>query len=107
MENKKSVFETLNAINVNDMVEKKKTEKSTLTYLSWSSAWQVVKEKFPDVEYEILRNPETNLPYWYDPLTGYMVFTKVTIGGSDSRDVATGDGRDQSCDESRTLRSSD
>lgn len=77
--NKKSVFETLNAINVNDMVEKKKTEKSTLTYLSWSSAWQVVKEKFPDVEYEILRNPETNLPYWYDPLTGYMVFTKVTI----------------------------
>lgn len=77
--NKKSVFETLNAINVNDMVEKKKTEKSTLTYLSWSSAWQVVKEKFPDVEYEILRNPETNLPYWYDPLTGYMVFTKVSI----------------------------
>ena len=77
--NKKSVFETLNAINVNDMVEKKKTEKSTLTYLSWSSAWQVVKKEFPDVEYEILRNPETNLPYWYDPLTGYMVFTKVTI----------------------------
>lgn len=77
--NKKSVFETLNAINVNDMVEKKKTEKSTLTYLSWSSAWQVVKNEFPDVEYEILRNPETNLPYWYDPLTGYMVFTKVTI----------------------------
>lgn len=77
--NKKSVFETLNAINVNGMVEKKKTEKNTLTYLSWSSAWQVVKEKFPDVEYEILRNPETNLPYWYDPLTGYMVFTKVTI----------------------------
>lgn len=79
--NKKSVFETLNAINVNDMVEKKKTEKSTLTYLSWSSAWQVVKEKFPDVEYEIERNPETNLPYWYDPMTGYMVFTKVTLGG--------------------------
>lgn len=78
--NKKSVFETLNAINVNDMVEKKKTEKSTLTYLSWSSAWQVVKKEFPDVEYEILRNPETNLPYWYDPLTGYMVFTKVNIG---------------------------
>lgn len=80
MENKKSVFETLNAINVNDMVEKKKTEKSTLTYLSWSSAWQIVKEKF-DVEYEIERNPETNLPYWYDPMTGYMVFTKVTLGG--------------------------
>lgn len=80
-QNNKSVFETLNAINVNGMTEKKKqTNGTTLTYLSWSSAWQVVKEKFPDVEYEIERNPETNLPYWYDPLTGYMVFTKVTIG---------------------------
>lgn len=80
-QNNKSVFETLNAINVNGMTEKKKqTNGTTLTYLSWSSAWQVVKEKFPDVEYEIERNPETNLPYWYDPLTGYMVFTKVSIG---------------------------
>lgn len=80
-QNNKSVFETLNAINVNGMTEKKKqTNGTTLTYLSWSSAWQVVKEKFPDVEYETERNPETNLPYWYDPLTGYMVFTKVTIG---------------------------
>lgn len=80
-QNNKSVFETLNAINVNGMTEKKKqTNGTTLTYLSWSSAWQVVKEKFPDVEYEIERNPETNLPYWYDPLTGYMVFTKVNIG---------------------------
>lgn len=79
-QNNKSVFETLNAINVNGMTEKKKqTNGTTLTYLSWSSAWQVVKEKFPDVEYEIERNPETNLPYWYDPLTGYMVFTKITI----------------------------
>lgn len=80
-QNNKSVFETLNAINVNGMTEKKKqTNGTTLTYLSWSSAWQVVKKKFPDVEYEIERNPETNLPYWYDPLTGYMVFTKITIG---------------------------
>ena len=31
------------------------------------------------LEYEIERNPETGLPYWYDPNTGYMVFVKVTI----------------------------
>lgn len=77
MEN--NTFEILNGINVNSMVEKKQTGGSTLTYLSWSSAWQVVKKKFPDVEYEIERNPETNLPYWYDPMTGYMVFTKITL----------------------------
>ena len=62
------------------MVEKKQTGGSTLTYLSWASAWQVAKENFPDIEYEIEKNPETGLPYWYDPLTGYMVFTKVTLG---------------------------
>lgn len=78
MEN--NTFKTLSQINVNGMVEKKQTGGSTLTYLSWASAWQVAKENFPDIEYEIEKNPETGLPYWYDPLTGYMVFTKVTLG---------------------------
>lgn len=80
--NKKSVFETLNTINVNGMTEKKKqTNGTTLTYLSWASAYQMAKANFNDLSYEVERNPETGLPYWYDPLTGYMVFTKVTING--------------------------
>ena len=36
----KSVFDSLNAINVNDKVEKKKD----LTYLSWAWAWAEVKK---------------------------------------------------------------
>lgn len=78
MEN--NTFKTLSKINVNDMVDKKQTGGNTLTYLSWAAAFQVAKENFPDLEYEVERNPETGMPYWYDPLTGYMVFTKVTIG---------------------------
>lgn len=80
MEN--NIFKTLSKINVNDMVEKKPTKQTggtTLTYLSWASAFQVAKENYPDLEYQIERNPETGMPYWYDPLTGYMVFTKMTI----------------------------
>lgn len=80
MENN-TTFEILNSINVNSMTEKKQTGGATLTYLSWASAWALAKANFSDIEYEIERNPETGLPYWYDPLTGYMVFTKVTIGG--------------------------
>ena len=82
MENN-TTFEILNSINVNSMTEKKQTGGggTTLTYLSWASAWAVAKANFPDIEYEIERNPETGLPYWYDPLTGYMVFTKVIIAG--------------------------
>lgn len=78
MEN--NTFKKLSQINVNEMVDKKQTGGTTLTYLSWASAFQVAKENYPDLEYEIERNPETGFPYWYDPLTGYMVFTKVTIG---------------------------
>ena len=74
-------FKTLSKINVNDMVDKKQTGGTTLTYLSWASAYQIAKQHFPDLSYEVERNPETGLPYWYDPLTGNMVFTKVTING--------------------------
>ena len=39
-----SVFETLNAVNVNSHTEKK----NNLTYLSWAWAWAEVKKAFPD-----------------------------------------------------------
>lgn len=83
MEEKKiSVFETLFQKNVNDNVEKKKTGKTELNYLSWSWAWAEVKKLFPDARYEILKFQSANgnlLPYLYDEKTGYMVFTNVTI----------------------------
>ncbi len=40
----KSVFETLNAINVNEHTEKK----NGLTYLSWAWAWGELKKRYPD-----------------------------------------------------------
>ena len=42
-EKSKSVFETLNAINVNERTE----TKNKLTYLSWAWAWQIVKQNYP------------------------------------------------------------
>ena len=76
-----SVFETLNKINVNDYTEKKNTGQATLTYLSWSKAWEEVKKIYPDATYEIRRFGEKDLPYVFDEKTGYMVFTSVTIEG--------------------------
>ncbi|MBR3246855.1 MAG: DUF1071 domain-containing protein [Clostridiales bacterium] len=74
-----SVFKTLNTINVNGHTEKKKTGNTELTYLSWSWAWAEVKKQFEDVSFEI--KMFDGLPYIYDPNTGYMVFTSVTIDG--------------------------
>lgn len=80
MENKKTVFDELFHLDVNDRVEKKKTGNTQLSYLSWSWAWAEVKKRFEDATYTIHKF-ENNLPYVYDENTGYMVFTSVTIGG--------------------------
>ena len=83
---KKSVFEILNAINVNEHVEKKKTgEKNPdgsekyLTYLSWVWAWGQVKQHFPDASYEVRHWGDK--PYLNDDQLGIMVETSVTISG--------------------------
>lgn len=72
---KKSTFDSLNAINVNDRTEKK----GNLTYLSWSWAWQEVKKRFPDATYTYHRDSETNLPFSYKEGVGAFCHTSVTI----------------------------
>ncbi len=72
---KKSVFETLNAIDVNEHTEKK----NGLTYLSWPWAWSTVKGHYPDTAYEVRH--WDGKPFYYDEVLGYMVETTVTIEG--------------------------
>lgn len=74
MDQLKSIFETLNALNVNDHVEKK----NGLSFLAWAWAWAEVKKIYPDSNYKIFRD-EKGMPYVYDRNTGYMVYTSVTI----------------------------
>lgn len=73
---KKQPFDVLNAVNVNEHTEKKEG----LTYLTWSWAWDAVKRVYPEASYSIWKD-DRGLPYVYDPLTGYMVYTTVTIEG--------------------------
>lgn len=77
-EQQNKIFNTLYKLDVNDNVEKKKTGSTYLSYLSWAWAWAEVKKKFPQAQYSIQKF-ENNLPYVFDPNTGYMVFTTVTI----------------------------
>lgn len=69
----KSVFQTLNDINVNEHTEKK----NNLTYLSWAWAWGEVKKNFPDAFYTIYER-ENGIPYFTDGKTCW-VKTGVTI----------------------------
>lgn len=88
MDNKqsRSVFDTLNAINVNEHVEKKKSgEKNAdgseryLTFLSWVWAWGQVKQHYPDASYTVRHWGDK--PYLADDRLGIMVETSVTIKG--------------------------
>ena len=78
-EEKKTAFDILYAVDVNDHTEVKDTGKVKLTYLSWAWAWAEVKKRFPTASYEIIKFD--GLPYVYDEKTGFMVYTKVTIEG--------------------------
>lgn len=66
-------FQQLYSLNVNEKTEKK----NGLTYLSWAAAWAEFKKVYPNASYRIIKNPETNLPYFADSQVGIMVFTEV------------------------------
>lgn len=73
MEEKKSVFQVLNSINVNEHTEKK----NGLTYLSWAWAWAKVKENYPNATYKVYER-EDGCIYFTDGKTCW-VKTGVTI----------------------------
>lgn len=73
----KSIFETLNAINVNEHTEKKQG----LTYLSWAWAWRTVKELYPD-SFKTVYEADNGLPYWTDGRTAW-VKVSYTINGKE------------------------
>lgn len=84
MKTSEEIFDTLFHLDVNSRVEKKKTGKTSLSYLSWSWAWAEFKKVAPDATYEIKKFDDGTgklVPYLYDTHLGIMCFTEVTAGG--------------------------
>lgn len=73
----KSVFETLNSINVNDKVEKK----SNLTYLSWAWAWEQLKRNYPQASYTIYE--DVNGMFYHNDGKSAWVKTGITVQGQE------------------------
>ena len=72
---KKSVFETLNAINVNGRTE----TKNGLTYLSWAWAWATAKEHYPEATYTIYEDNDG--VFYHRDHNSAWVKTGVSIEG--------------------------
>ena len=74
----KSIFETLNNVDVSNKIK----EKGNLKYLSWASAWAEVKKKYPDTTYEIIPqiiDDKGNTRFWHDDGKTGWVKVCVTI----------------------------
>jgi hypothetical protein len=71
----KTVFETLGAVDCSDKIEKK----NGLSYLSWSWAWNEVKKRYSTANYRVVNFD--GKPYLFDEHLGYLVQTEVTIDG--------------------------
>ena len=72
-------FVKLFAIDFKDHLEVKKSGSTELKYVSWAYAWAEVKKLYPSASYEVKKF--NGLPYVYDHITGFMVYTSVTIEG--------------------------
>lgn len=70
-------FNRLASLNVNEKTD----SKNGLSYLSWSNAWLEFKKVYPTASYNIIKNPQTGLPYFVDQAVGIMVFTEVEAEG--------------------------
>jgi hypothetical protein len=81
---KKSAFQVLSSINVNDAV-KQKPNASKAKYLPWSNAWAETKKHYPEATWKVVEffsgnDSGVSIPYCSTPL-GIMVKTEVTIDG--------------------------
>lgn len=63
-------FEELYQVSVVDYIDKK----NGFSYLSWTYAYRLLMQYYPDATYK-------KLPYIYDTNLGYMVGTEVTANG--------------------------
>lgn len=82
MNEDKSVFEILNAVNVSEKVE----EKNNFSYLPWSSAWAEIKKIYPNVTskvYPQVMDEYGNTRYWHDDGRTGWVEVGVTINGQE------------------------
>ena len=79
---KKSVFETLSVVDVTPYIEKK----GGLDYLSWATAWSLLKGIYPNSTRKIYEHDHTGLNFFTDGQTAY-VKVGITVEGEEHIDM--------------------
>ena len=68
MEKKKNIFKDLSAISIKGKTDKK----GKFDYLSWATAWSMIKLQHPDAQRKVYECQETGLNFFTDGKTAYV-----------------------------------
>lgn len=68
MEKKKNIFKELSTISVKDKTEKK----GKFSYLSWATAWSMIKLEHPTAQRKVYESDHTGLNFFTDGKTAYV-----------------------------------
>jgi len=64
----KNYFKKLSSIEIKDLIEKK----GKFSYLSWASAWSLIKEQYPTAQRIVYESEHTGLNFFSDGTTAYV-----------------------------------
>jgi len=81
MEKKKNIFKELSSISIKGKTDKK----GKFDYMSWATAWSMVKEQYPDAQRKVYESEHTGLNFFTDGKTAY-VKVGITINGMEHID---------------------
>jgi hypothetical protein len=72
----KSTYETLKSVDVKGFIEKKGAQ----SYISWASAWDLLKTHCPDAQRKVYEHDHTGLNYFTDGRTCYVKVGVIANG---------------------------
>jgi hypothetical protein len=81
MEKQKNIFKELSSISIKGKTDKK----GKFDYMSWATAWSMVKEQYPDAQRKVYESEHTGLNFFTDGKTAY-VKVGITINGMEHID---------------------
>ena len=68
MEKKRNIFKQLSSISIKDKTDKK----GKFDYLSWATAWSLIKNEYPNAQRKVYECQETGLNFFTDGKTAYV-----------------------------------
>jgi len=81
MEKKNNIFKELSSVSIKGKTDKK----GKFDYMSWATAWSMVKTQYPDAQRKVYESEHTGLNFFTDGKTAY-VKVGITINGMEHID---------------------